>query len=288
VERYPRLQQFDSLKGVLANWCHYGFTPSVPAEICKWGTWTSSSSGNDPASGQTLLERIAARDYGAAAAAHAVRAWRTWSTAFKEYPFSGAMALGVIQKGPAHPFFLDSSYQPLQAAGRQFKNDLSWTRPWGPELALQQLEKVDKGWSEGMGDWDKVVENADPALRQAAVREKGVAQAILSSLRSTINLGRFYQLRETLEKETRPAESLRLLDQMQSLLEAELANSRQALAVVRLDSRLGYANSGKGEAIGVPRAGIYSPGSIVKKIAQVERVLNEEIPKRRARHRGSK
>ena len=288
VERYLRLQEFKSLKGLFTNWQHYGFTPSIAAEICKWGTWASPSSIHDAASGHALLESIAARDYGAAAAVHAVRAWQTWSTTFKEYPFSGQMALGIIQKGPAHPFFFDSSYRPLQAAGRQFKNDLSWTRPWGPELALQQLKKVESGWSEGSGYWDKVVENADPALRQAAVREKGVSQAILFCLRSAISLGRFYQLREALDKQTHPAESLRLLDDMQSLLKAELENSRQALAVVRTDSRLGYANSGKGEQIGVPRAGIYSPGSIAKKIVQVERVLNEEIPKRRDHYRESK
>jgi hypothetical protein len=73
---------------------------------------------------------------------------------------------------------------------------------------------------------------------------------------------------------------------MQTLLEAELKNSREALTAARADSRLGYANSGKGEAAGVPRAGIYSAKSIEKKIAQVERVLNVEIPNRRARLKG--
>jgi len=60
--------------------------------------------------------------------------------------------------------------------------------------------------------------------------------------------------------------------------QAEIRNAREALPYVRADSRLGYANSGKGDQSGVSRAGIYSPGSIEKKIAQVERMLHEEIP----------
>ncbi len=286
VERYLRLRQYNSIVALFANWQHYGFTPCVPAEIFKWGTWSSSLYGRDTASGNALLEGIASRDYGASAAPFALQSWRAWSAAFTEYPFSGAMALGVIQKGPAHPFFFDSGYKPLQASGRQFKNDLSWTHPWGPDLALQQLGKVADRWGEGMTSWNKVIENADAQLRRKAVRERGVALAILCSLRSAINLGRFYQLRETLDNETRPNESLRILDNMEALLRVELANSRQALSVVRADSRLGYANSGKGEAIGVPRAGIYSAGSIQKKIAQVERVLSRDIPDRRARYMG--
>jgi hypothetical protein len=279
VERYTRLREFESVTGFFANWQHYGFMPSIAAEICKWGTWMPSVEPDE------FLRQTASREFGAGAASEALKAWRIWSSAFQEYPFSGNMALGVIQKGPAHPFFMDSKYQPRQASGRQFKNDLSWTRPWGPDLALRQLQKVENGWSEGMGHWENVIRDADARLRPAAIREKGIAQAILACLRSTIHLGQFYELRDRLEKETRPKEAIAILDAMQEILKAELKNSREALAVVELDSRLGYANSGKGEQIGVPRAGIYSAGSISKKIAQVERLLAEDFPRYRQRYR---
>jgi hypothetical protein len=278
AERYTRLHDFKSVTGVFGNWQHYGFMPTLAAEVFKWGTWLPMIEADE------MLRQTASREFGAEAAPDALKAWKLWSSAFKEYPFSGNMALGIIQKGPAHPFFLDSKYQPRQAAGRQFKNDLNWTRPWGPDLAISQLKKVESGWSEGMIHWENVTRKADPVLRAAAIREQGIAQSILSCLRSAIHLGRFYQLRERLEKEPGRVEANTIFEEMEQILRAELKNSREALAIVRLDSRLGYANSGKGEQIGVPRAGIYSPGSISKKIDQVERLLAEELPRYRQRY----
>ena len=65
---------------------------------------------------------------------------------------------------------------------------------------------------------------------------------------------------------------------MAAIGRAELENARQALPCVCADSRIGYANSGRNDQEGVPRAGIYSAVAIRKKIAQVQRVLDVEIP----------
>jgi len=62
-----------------------------------------------------------------------------------------------------------------------------------------------------------------------------------------------------------------------------LKNAHEALPFVCGDSRLGYANSGKSELIGVPRGGIYSAVSIRKKIAQVQRMIDQDIPEYRRR-----
>jgi hypothetical protein len=117
-----------------------------------------------------------------------------------------------------------------------------------------------------------------------AKHELGIARTLLACVQSAINVARFYRLREELLKTSDRARAATLLDEMSSVARAELQNARAALPNVCADSRLGYANSGKSEQIGVPRAGIYSAGSIRKKITQVKRILDQEIPEYRRPH----
>ncbi|MPY88769.1 MAG: hypothetical protein GEU99_12675 [Luteitalea sp.] len=275
AERFRRIGEFPWVSGLFANWMHYGFMPSIAAEVFKWHTWSPLPNTEE------LLHRIARREFGPGTEAFALKAWREWSEAIRHYPFSGPMAMGPIQKGPAHPLFLDPEYQPLHDHGRQFKNDLSWTRPWGEEVALRQLEKLEEGWRTGVATWEEVVARAAPELKENAVRETGVGKALLACVRSTIHVGRFYQIRDQLQRERNPRRTAKLWDALEEIARKELDNAQQALEVVRRDSRLGYANSGGSSQTGVPRGGIYSPGSIEKKIEQVERLLREDIPARK-------
>jgi hypothetical protein len=275
AERFRRISHFDDITGFFANWEHYGFTPSIAAEVTKWHTW--SPLPDTP----SLLGEIAAREFGPGTEQPALEAWRLWSEAIAHYPFSGAVAMGPVQKGPAHPLFLDPEYEPRHHGSRRFKNDLSWTQPWGVDLVIEQFEKLVKGWQKGVEAWEGVTAAAHPSLKDRARREGGIGQALLSCFRSTLNVARFYKLREQLEQEEDRARALELLDALENVARSELENAKNVLPIVGADSRLGYANAGS--STGVPRGGIYSPDSIRKKIAQVERLLSDDIPKRRAR-----
>ncbi|HLJ17658.1 MAG TPA: hypothetical protein VKV15_24390 [Bryobacteraceae bacterium] len=272
AERFHHINTSPGVSAEFANWMHYGFMPGRATDLFYWNIWEYSEDA------ETTLRRIATRDFGEAASGYALRAWRLFSDAIQQYPFSGPMAMGVVQKGPAHPLFFDPNYRPRHGSGRQFKNDLTWTRPWGPELAISQMEKMERLWTLGFDELLQAERAADPADRPEVHRELGVAAALLACIRSTAHVGRFYMLREQLQAATDKKKARDLLDSMIRVAQAEIRNAREALPYVRADSRLGYANSGKGDQSGVSRAGIYSPGSIEKKIAQVERMLHEEIP----------
>ncbi|HWB99794.1 MAG TPA: hypothetical protein VG672_23965 [Bryobacteraceae bacterium] len=276
-ERFHRLHECPGVSAVFANWMHYGFTPSRAADVFYWNIWRNSPESD-------LLSRLAARDFGESAAAPAVRAWQSFSQAIRQYPFSGAMAMGPVQAGPSHPLFFDPTYRPLHGAGRQFKNDLAWTKPWGPELAIAQFEKMEKLWAAGVADLEKAVAAADPDLRAEARRELGVAQALFACIRSTRNVARFYLLRDRLLATGDPAKARETLAELIAVAQAERANAVQVLPFIQADSRLGYANSGKNDQTGVARGGIYSAVSIQKKIAQVDRLLGQEIPAWRRTH----
>jgi hypothetical protein len=271
AERFKRIHQIPEVSGEFDNWMHYGFMPTIAADIYYWSHWEK------PPDAEDLLRRIAQRDFGAGAA-EAIAGWRDLSAAIQQYPFSGGMAMGPIQKGPSHPLFLQSSYKPLHGRGRQFTNDLNWTRPWGPDLALSQLEKLEAGWSSGITHLRKAAAEAPADRRRTATREEGLAEALLYCIRSTINVGRFYQARELFENATDQDRAAEALDKLIRIAKAERENAKAALPFVCADSRIGFANSGQMDQEGVPRAGIYSPGSIQKKIEQVTRLIDVELP----------
>jgi hypothetical protein len=271
AERFERIRQSPQISGVFSNWMHYGFTPSIAADLYFWHIWSQ------PPDRAELLSLIARRDFGAGAAPHVLLAWRAFSEAIREYPFSGSVAMGVIQKGPAHPLFFSPDYKPRHGSGRQFRNDLRWTQPWGPEFTIRQFSNMEKLWSGGVAELERAAAKAEPETRRNAARELGIARTLLACVRSAIHVARFYSLRDELFATSDKARASVLLDEMSSVAHAEIENAREALPCVCADSRLGYANSGKSEQIGVPRGGIYSAGSIRKKIAQVRLMLDQEI-----------
>ena len=191
AERFRKLRESHHATAQFDNWMHYGFTPSLAADVFYWNIWS------DAPSAESVLHSLARRTFGRDAEDDAVRAWQLFSTAIREYPFSGPMAMGPIQKGPSHPLFFDADYKPVHSRGRQFKNDLTWTRPWGPELVIAQLTKMQRSWSEGVTSMARAVERADPAARYNAERELGIAKALETAIISTLHVTQFYTARES-------------------------------------------------------------------------------------------
>jgi hypothetical protein len=223
---------------------------------------------------------MATRDFGEAAAPKVIEAWARLSHAFGFYPFSAATAFGPIQKGPAHPLFFDPAYVPKNPAGRNFSNSLMWTVPFGPEITAKYFGLMREEWQRGVELLDQAARDVPKEKKQNLARETGVAKLILSCVNTVLNVISFCQLRYELSVAGTPDAARRILDRMAETARHELENAQQALAYVKADSRLGYAQSG--DTSGVGRGGIYSPQSIEKKIRSVRRLLDAEIPAYRA------
>jgi hypothetical protein len=272
--RYEGLRSFPEVRGLFMNWNHFGFMPSRVSELARWYTFNPAPDGGK------LLAEIARRDFGLQAAPNVVRAWDLFSHAIGYYPFSAPVALGPIQSGPALPFYFDSEYKPLHSKGRQFSNDLLWTQPWEPDLASDNLKHFEEEWSRGV-DLLKQAQ-ADTAVSQKGeiVRELGIAQAILSCVRTVLNQIQFYDLRYKLTVATDLEQRQNILDRMQDIVHREIQNSTDAAKYVEADSRLGYTNAA-GATEGGSRAGIYTPAMINKKIDAMH-ALEADLANRRA------
>ena len=256
------------VESYLANWSHHGYSPNRNAEILKWYSWDNAGPID------RLLHDLAAVEFGDEAADGFVRAWDHFSEAIRYYPYSDPIARhpGPIQVGPAHPLYLDRAKR-VPKDWRTFVNDLSGTKPWGPELAVACFEKFLERWQKGLTVMEDAMRCVPPERRDAARREFGVAKSIFCSARTYTNVTRFLAARKRLYAETDKDKRSEILAEMQGIAEAELANAKEALPLCEADSRIGYASGGA--RIG----GLYTPAAIRAKIKQVETLLDEELPR---------
>ncbi|MDW8355703.1 MAG: hypothetical protein RMK57_14360 [Bryobacterales bacterium] len=243
LARIRKMREF-SLAGWFGNWSHYGYTPSPPARLINRMSWDP-----EPAA---PLEELARLEYGAEAAPRVVEAWRRFSEAIREFPYSDDVARvpGPLQKGPSHPFFLDASV-PTFGRWRSWQNDLEWTKPWGPEVTAKYLRRVRDGFAEGA----RLLEQAP-----AAAAEYRIARTIVSALETTLNLIDWIRARDA----GAPAE--RLLE----ILERERAQVEAVLPLLEADSRLGFASDGGG----IIRGGLFTPELVRWKLGQIEDAIS--------------
>jgi len=81
--------------------------------------------------------------------------------------------------------------------------------------------------------------------------------------------------REKLYRETDAAGREPLLAEMRRVAEAEISNTREALPLCEADSRIGYATAWGDMRV----AGFFTPALLRWKIAQVEQMIREEMPR---------
>ncbi len=263
IRQYP-------VRALFTNWVLYGYIPNMPAEVLKWYSWD-----NEP-DVEELLLRLAGQEFGPRAAPKFVEAWRHFSTAITYYPYSDSIARhpGPIHVGPAQPLYLDRG----KSSGKvwcTWQNSLGWTEPWGPEVTLKYFGLLEAEWQRGIALMERAMADVPADRREAARREYGIAKSILCSVRSCRNVIRFLVSREKLYRQRDAARRQQLLAEMRRVAESELANTREALPLCEADSRIGYATAWGDMRV----AGFFTPALLRRKIAQVEQMIHQEMPR---------
>jgi hypothetical protein len=266
-DRTEKLAQFE-LDGIFTNWLHYGYTPSRPAEILMWYSWT----GAPPL--EELLGQMARRDFGPAAAAHVTAAWEHFTRGIRQFPYSDPVARypGPLQKGPSHPLFLDPAVKNFGPC-RAWQNDLRWTSPWGPTVTAKYLKQVESEYEAGIAEFEKARAASNPLFSSALDGETRIAETIRRSVHSMLNLIRWIPLRDAYAKELPGTKRESIRKQLVAIAEDELANARAALPIAQADSRLGASSEGDG----LQRGGAFTPSLIARKIGMIEDMLQRDL-----------
>ena len=273
VPRIPAMnrwaQRYDALlkahlDGVHTTWRFYGFCAQRNDEIVDCFAWSDNPVID------ALLETMANRDFGTAAARHVLAAWRKFSDTFEKFPYSGGVTgfpywRGAFRLGPATPFLFDLTV-PAGLSSRFYgvggdvselrpdidPNDPSvqepryfvdtvWTQPFGVAKLRPRLALLDKTWHQGLVMLQAALSKTRGVQRRELIAEIDVARIIGCMFRSARNLLDFQALREDVT--TRPctlAQLRRTCRRAIAILRQEILNAEHGLEAVERDPRLGY------------------------------------------------
>ncbi|MBT9138795.1 MAG: hypothetical protein DDT31_01371 [Syntrophomonadaceae bacterium] len=196
------------------------------------------------------IKEVAQEEFGQKSASRVVHAWRSFSTAWRRYPFSiPFLYYGPINYATAYPISLDvnkvppiPSWLPLPRdhRGRLIVGDNmdTWLEPFGAGTVIEALQELLKEWEKGMIILGEALKKDEKSERLK--EELNLAGHINLSVRSTINIIGFYlTLREFHENRKKKVKN-QLLQQIGNILKEELEIVRQDRELVKFDKRLGY------------------------------------------------
>jgi hypothetical protein len=251
---------------------HMGWWPSVVSDLAKWAFWQPGISA------EALLPQLACRDFGAAASEQVLLAWQHWSEAIVDYVPTNEDQYGPFRVGPAYPLsFTEDEIEFPSADYAHFGSRILKTayRPHDPTVLdgeIACLEAMASRWDQGVMAMRHAAAAATESKREDARRALGLGEFIGHCVRTTIHVKLWWQLRQELQ--TASAQEP-VLARMIELAHAEIDNTVAAIPLVEDDSRLGWEPSMEYMA---------DRAHLEWKIAQVQRVLQEEIPTWREQH----
>lgn len=249
---------------------HYGFWPSsTVSELAKWAYWTPRVPAGE------ILDRMAVRDFGPAGGPLAVQAWEAWSDAIRDYVPTNEDQYGPFRVGPSYPLLFEKEYEPFPSAPyAHFGNAILTThykphRPDDVAAEIELLERMRSRWMEGIEFMKQAAVLAPEKNLPAALRTLGIGEFISNSVLTTIHVKKWWQLKRWALDESDAEKRIAIFDELILLGEAEIANAEVTIPLVEADSRLGWEASMEYMTDRV---------HLEWKIAQVRRVLDEEIP----------
>jgi len=246
--------------GMMLSWSLGGY-PSPNLEVVRAFSRTPRP---DRAA---VLDGVARARFGPDGAAGARRAWRAFSTAFREFPFDiGVLYQAPMQYGPANLLYASPTGYRATMVGFPYDDLDTWRGPYPAAVFGAQMAKVADGWQAGLADLEQAARAAPPDRAADAQAELRFARAAGLHFRSTANQARFTMARNALAALAAPAAADRaaLVAEMRAAARDEIETARQLFALAREDSRIGYEASNHY---------YYLPVDLVEKVLNCRQIL---------------
>ena len=227
---------------------HFGWWPSFVSELEK----EAFTEGGIPF--ETHLRAIAARDFGAGNVESAIKAWKDWSDAMRDYVATDENQYGPFRMGPAYPYnyggrrieHKDVPCSPHAAFGVRIAR-LNYLDKCGYRPQLGEVEKLDvafmekelellesmrEKWHSGADAFAAIAASLPPSRSFKAERMAGLGRFFERTIITAINVKRGAIAHRDGDKAT-----------VLAWAKKEYANAKAALALVEADSRLGWEPS---------------------------------------------
>jgi hypothetical protein len=268
------------LRGLMDNH-HFGLWPSFISDLAKWNFWEPS-----PPSDETIFA-LARRDFGEAAAPLALAAWHDWSEAILDYIPTNEDQYGPFRVGPSYPlvfrnmptfpasdhamfgnYIIRLDYQP-EAGARKLKT----AGPARIAFEIRSLQRMADRWQQGLDHLEQAIALTPARKRDTTERLLNHARFMWRAIMTTINVKRWWMAKHDLLGEPDPVRARELLDRLLAIAAEERTNAEQTIPLVEADSRLGWEPS---------MDYVCDAAHLRWKLAQLERVVESEIPAYRA------
>lgn len=242
------------ISGLMISWTLGGY-PSPNLEIAKEFYLSSRESESE------ALQRVATRRYGQGAAALVLEAWKGFSEAFEEFPYSVDIYTIPTQHGPAN--LLRPSATGVKSSMILFPQDdyKSWCGEYPPAVVRDQFSKLADLWERALPAFRRAVELVPEVKRSGAVEDLAIAETCYIHFRSTANQIEFYTLRDS----RHTADSVA---RMRELAKQEIDLARRLYGLARQHSVVGFEASNHY---------FYRPSDLLEKILNCQYLLDHVL-----------
>lgn len=247
---------------------HFGFYPSFISELHKAHCWYPVEDFD------TMIRRIAVRDYGEENAEKVLEAWKLISNGMSYYVATSYDQYGGFRIGPAYPLLVRKDAQiPTVPYAFFGGNKICKTLyPVDPDVKADQLDyemeqnaKLEFCLRRAADLLEEVLPRLSAVQEPEGKRMWALVRFMQYTCRTVLHVKRWHQLKWRLGFRFAPADAKSkavtvkfceevfgalskeerafIIGQMEELAEAEIENARRTIPLVELDSRLGYEPS---------------------------------------------
>ncbi len=238
---------------------HFGWWPNVANDLMKK---LYEDAGETEIDDWEFLRKLAVRDFGTE---KVFDVWQFWSDALTHIVTSNEDQYGPLRVGAAYPFVFQVNITrtlmnkeipfpctpgALMGSGiiktfyQPFENALQSPGAMRYPIDLREMAVMQELWQKGL-DLLKSLLSEMPEGRKRTNGEflRGLGEYILATIKTVINVKRWYLANKELQMSTDRAKSEALLDQLLAIIEEEKVNVNALIPFVEADSRLGWEPS---------------------------------------------
>jgi hypothetical protein len=261
VARHASQLAKEKVDGLMLSWSLGGY-PSPNLEIAE------AYSKNPGADVEAVLDGLAEKHYGNAAAAEVRKAWTIFSRAFQEIPFSANVIYKApLQTGPSNLVYVKPTGFAATMVGIPYDDLNGWTAPFPQAVFTSQFEKLAAEWNRGLEHFAKAIKLSGNREKANVTRDYNLAQAAYIHFASVANQASFIKCRDSLlDKNISALDTQRIKQKIKTLLTSEIELATRLYEITSLDSRVGFEASNQY---------FYVPQDLKEKVINCEFVMKE-------------
>lgn len=262
AEHISNLRKAD-VDGYMLSWSLGGY-PSPNMKLVKYLQEDPSLSPDE------ALRRVAEMRYGEKAAAPALEAWSSFSTAFTEFPYGLNIYLPPLQVGAANPLYRSPTGLKATMIGFPYDDLENWRKVYPPEVLGRQFEKLAEKWAGGLPYFEQAVALAETEeQKEHATVDHRFAEVAWNHFKSVADQIQFIIARDKVLSDTLSEAALQQqMHSLEEIVKREKELAVQMYSLSKADSRIGFEASNHY---------YYLPLDFVEKVLNCEYVLKQGI-----------